>query len=749
MFVVIYDLIYMLPMLYVIAVYVGSIIEQINNKSVIYLLSLVIILSLIAFYNLKNKIKYVIPGIYLFTLAVLISVFEPENRYELIISNLWILWIFLVCLFVFSLGKFAEKYGWVRRSVSAIIVMALIGCVYYKVEIGKFSVALIFTQLLIYLVEEIQHNWMKEGITDSKKHLIYTMPFVFVICVITYFAPVRENPYDWKEFINAWEHIVDTAKTASKLLPGNGDEYARVGFSDKAMMKGVIQNYPKDLMVLTVDNYKGNVIYLAGKSFDTFDGREWFATKSESDNDHIMDLIEIESAIKLKDPEHRHDYVKSSKINIRYQLFNTKYIFVPLKAEIFPGKVGEIEINELQDSLMAKKRIGYGSEYDVRFYKLNKDNENFIKLLNDHEMISEDIWAEGRKRFFYGDRTECQYEDYLNYKKRMQEYYTEDIVLSKELSEQLDEVLKGTENDWDKLKKLEEWIGSFTYTTSPGNIPDSVKTSSEFLDYFMLEKKEGYCVHFATAFTLLARSMGLPARFVQGVYVNRGKSKSVMITADNAHAWPEVYFENLGWVSFEPTPKYFNASAWEISNEKDSSKKDIDKAQFYGPSNILTEEDTANEIGALNADGDIIAINPWLIIVIVISVLAFVILFLLVYGIVIKKKFDKMDSKNKAKILCMYNMAILSYLGHSLKPAQTLEELGNEIRVVSDIDVMDFINVYERLVYSTDYALVDTFKIINMTKEKLILLLKENKKYLYFLYKIGLSLRYAALINSK
>jgi len=56
---------------------------------------------------------------------------------------------------------------------------------------------------------------------------------------------------------------------------------------------------------------------------------------------------------------------------------------------------------------------------------------------------------------------------------------------------------------------------------------------------------------------ILARSIGLPARYVEGfVLPVRSKDGVYEVTNKQAHAWPEIYFEGFGWVSFEPTPVY-------------------------------------------------------------------------------------------------------------------------------------------------------------------------------------------------
>ncbi len=79
---------------------------------------------------------------------------------------------------------------------------------------------------------------------------------------------------------------------------------------------------------------------------------------------------------------------------------------------------------------------------------------------------------------------------------------------------------------------------------------------ADSLRQFLLVDRRGYCQQFATAMTVLVRALGLPARvgvgFTQGVQQPDG---SWLITNHDAHAWPEVWFPQTGWVRFEPTPR--------------------------------------------------------------------------------------------------------------------------------------------------------------------------------------------------
>src|SRR5690606_9670278 len=74
-----------------------------------------------------------------------------------------------------------------------------------------------------------------------------------------------------------------------------------------------------------------------------------------------------------------------------------------------------------------------------------------------------------------------------------------------------------------------------------------------------LEKRTGYCIHFAGAFALMADTLGMPVRIVVGYLPGSGtdqrRDDSIVysVTSDQLHSWPEVHFEGIGWVPFEPT----------------------------------------------------------------------------------------------------------------------------------------------------------------------------------------------------
>jgi hypothetical protein len=86
--------------------------------------------------------------------------------------------------------------------------------------------------------------------------------------------------------------------------------------------------------------------------------------------------------------------------------------------------------------------------------------------------------------------------------------------------------------------------------------PDFPSRGQDAIDYFLFSSKRGYCVHFAAAFVILCRAVGIPARLVTGFLEGdlQEGSKTYVVRAKDAHAWAEVFVPNTGWVEYDPTP---------------------------------------------------------------------------------------------------------------------------------------------------------------------------------------------------
>ena len=113
------------------------------------------------------------------------------------------------------------------------------------------------------------------------------------------------------------------------------------------------------------------------------------------------------------------------------------------------------------------------------------------------------------------------------------------------------------------------------------------------LDNFIFYEKKGHCVLFASSFTLMLRSAGIPARMVNGFAGGDYDLKKGMyvMKSSNAHAWTEIYFENYGWVVCDPTPEAENVSPGvaDVPEFDEGSFEDISKTQVVSSSTAVVE----------------------------------------------------------------------------------------------------------------------------------------------------------------
>ncbi|ODM25106.1 transglutaminase [Clostridium sp. Bc-iso-3] len=193
-------------------------------------------------------------------------------------------------------------------------------------------------------------------------------------------------------------------------------------------------------------------------------------------------------------------------------------------------------------------------------------------------------------------------------------------------------------NNFDRAKAIEKYLSAnYSYTLTPGDTP----ADRDFVDYFLFEKKEGYCVYFASSMVILARSIGLPARYVEGFVLPTKSNEGVYeITNQQAHAWPEIYFEGFGWVAFEPTPVYHQDSFYSFGGFRHNTSG-MNPQATTGLQNQNNDDGNKPDMVPQPVESQNPFFNTLLIIAIVIGLLVFLIL--IIVGI------NKIRRKHKLK----------------------------------------------------------------------------------------------------
>ncbi len=274
-----------------------------------------------------------------------------------------------------------------------------------------------------------------------------------------------------------------------------------------------------------------------------------------------------------------------------------------------------------------------------------------------------------------------------------------------------------------KLDYIKNFLcSSYEYTLSPGKTP----LDEDFVLYFLKTGKKGYCSHFASAGTILCRMLDIPARYVEGYYVDMnnfdssaydGSTYNVTIKDDCGHAWAEVYMENIGWVNYDFTPgfngnptmeDFSNAEDSEDSNEEDSTEPVETETQPVETqvvdvtetstevSNVTTEittstqpeEETEIEHKPLISEKTLKTLKHIFAVILTCAIIVGLIILRRKY--IVQQRTENISSKNtKKSVLASYRyiMQTLKYLGFERKESMPYMKFAKEVS--SNLNTLD------------------------------------------------------------
>jgi transglutaminase-like putative cysteine protease len=114
-----------------------------------------------------------------------------------------------------------------------------------------------------------------------------------------------------------------------------------------------------------------------------------------------------------------------------------------------------------------------------------------------------------------------------------------------------DSLTAGARSRHDRARAIEGWLRGLEYTRE---LPATAAETG--IEHFLFERRAGHCEYFSTAMVVLLRSIGVPARNVNGFLGGQwnGVGDHLAVTQNEAHSWVEVWHPGFGWVTYDPTP---------------------------------------------------------------------------------------------------------------------------------------------------------------------------------------------------
>lgn len=641
-----------------------------------------------------------------------------------------------------------ERTFKLRLTTALIIFIYLLFGVFTAIELENITICLCLLYIAFALTELLQMN------SDRQKNIVYLLPFLGLYMIVLLVAPSKDEPYGWKTvkmiYYQISDFVVSVSQSISSSFEGSVEGFGMevVGFSGDARVGGDLSSKARDELTITQINGKRMSIYLRGNVFDTFDGNAWQANLIENEYEYEYeyetDLIELLYAIDRHAPGLRADYINQSEIAISFTGLKSSYLFAPMKI-VRIASDSKLDMRQYGSEFRFDSSKGRGTEYEITYYQMNLGQDYFKEMVvveNEYRYDTHQLDIEPHR---YNLNRAITQESFASLEKRLKErsdqihdQYTDRYPLSKEVQSFLYSTVWDAKSDYEKCKALEEMLAgradiAFTYTKTPGELPEGKR----FLDYFLLESHSGYCTYYATAFALLVRELGLPTRYVQGFLVydeNLGISP-ITVKSTTAHAWPEVYFEGVGWISFEPTPGFVN-NRYQYWNPVVAV--DMSGLSFVAPQMPELPESNVSdfELDAIEKEEKV----SWFsfVLPLVFALIIALALFIALDYLVKKRRFQRYGPAQQFIEHVKTNLYILKLLGFKILPGETIHEFKE--RLVREKFKMSFtfLEQCEYFLYREKIADAAMIKLTLSDRETIFEAIKRMGKYRYYFIRFKL-----------
>ena len=679
--------------------------------------------------------------------------------------------VFLLTLVCYPVQQLLGKNIF-PKMISADIVG---GWLLYMRKAPKMGVVFFILYTGLIAAEWVRFRWNKMKNKNVQTYMIGVLPFIILYTVLLCFMPMQEKPYEWQWARNLYRRAENRIAMYTDNLWNIGNEYfsgSVSGFSEEGGWFSDLVNNNEQMMVLEIVGQRDVPVYLSGKVFDSFTGRGWENRRENGDTDsgsrsdngsngirkseRALDVAETMYALKEYAEIADATYYQNIRMNVSYLRFHTGYMMAPSKTWKIEN---ENRINYYVDggNLIFDKSAGYGTRYALQFYRFNMEQEELCRFLEWNRGEDAEAWSNITRQYIGSDISIGELDAY---RETIEEQYLPATVVSAKTEEWLAYFTAEADSGMEKLMCIENALSGMRYNTSPGRLPDTVTDETSFLDYFLLEKGEGYCIHFATAFVLLARAEGFPARYVQGFCVPSVSGDQTPVYANMAHAWPEVYIKGKGWIPFEPTPG-FAINRYPVHEE--NADGDIGNVSAGEMESHMNDSESAfghQESEEIAAGEDILQEQqgnrlPYYMVRVILILLLGSALAFGIDWLSEKYRDTKRSIGDKYKLAALYNFRILAMLGYRRGTFETYHELAERIRkgsgvTVGDEDSMevggkdenevfcDFIETYEEYLYGTPEINEQILNEVLAQRVQLLTQLKKCKRKMYMICRIRL-----------
>ncbi len=419
---------------------------------------------------------------------------------------------------------------------------------------------LMVTVIVVLYLAVIVHNRYIDPSQQKKEillkidrsYVIGIAVFVSVTGTVTMILPKQS----YVSLLEQNSDILSYTQTFGGDESGTSDE-----ISETSSQRYGGRNYTGAILFTFSTGGSQSVYYLRKQPFDTFNGDVW-ETNLNGVNRYFYTPAYPEYTIKdILDDMGKLDINDVPEMKL-YRGFAEGNNFSPL---YLPAPLGTII--ETEDDWYYRKFVDgrierlYHPERNLReafrFYEENSRMIDYARTLGFNAVSYQEFLSQH-------DSEEAQrlYADYYSAFMR----YSDQNGISPRVAELAQQITRNYDSDIEKAAALEQYFENNGYLYDESYIPEDTS-----VDYFIFEGKKGICTNYATAMTLMARSIGLTARYVEGFAAFEKNDDGQFVIRDrHAHAFVEVYIPAFGWMTFDPTVSGYMSIQEETRNDFDA-----------------------------------------------------------------------------------------------------------------------------------------------------------------------------------
>jgi transglutaminase-like putative cysteine protease len=417
-------------------------------------------------------------------------------------------------------------------------------------ELALFLIAALLLLGRIYFLQNSSF-WKKthflltdEAMKDLERGaLTLTLAAVFIAWSLPgWINSIKPAAKAWNEFS---QPVFDKFSNAVSALESPFTEKTTGGdFYSDALALGQ-QAALGETMVFTVnlneDQFTPLRNYWKGRVYDLYLNGRWTTVSDASEP-----FIAFKDELKIEYPNERHETEFTFTSGFKKQ----SLLYTPAET-IWVSKNADIQATSIPEGVkdvtawIATSSLSSGDQYKVRALIADPSIEELRSAGTEYP-----VWVTER---------------YLQIPQQ----------IAPQLSELALEITESQDTVYDKVQAITSYLRE--EIEYKAEIEETLPENRDPVLWVLFEYKKGFCMYYASAETLMLRSIGIPARmavgFVEGAY-NELEGRYV-VTYKDSHAWPEVYFPGIGWVEFEPTSNQFPIERPETKDNPDEIISDL------------------------------------------------------------------------------------------------------------------------------------------------------------------------------